>query len=85
MKKLAMITLVLTAAALMTSFCIPCSAEQEFYEVHEQVQSREKEVFVTPRGIKYHQKGCRYLRSDAQKLNYSKAVQKGYVPCRQCC
>lgn len=84
MKKLAMITLILTAAAFMTSFYLPCSAQQEFYEIRKETPSREKEVFVTPNGSKCHQQGCRYLHSEVKKLTFSQAAAKGYVPCCQC-
>jgi len=41
-------------------------------------------VYVTRTGTKYHQGGCRYLRSSKIPMTKSKAVKAGYTPCKRC-
>lgn len=41
-------------------------------------------VYITKTGSKYHQKGCRYLRSSMIKVKLVTAKAKGLTPCSVC-
>ncbi len=41
-------------------------------------------VYVTSSGQKYHKKRCRYVRNKEIEIALSKAIYKGYEPCKVC-
>jgi hypothetical protein len=41
-------------------------------------------VYITETGEKYHNERCRYLKSSKIEINLSKALYKGYDPCKVC-
>ena len=44
----------------------------------------EGEVYVTPKGKRYHRKGCRFLGSSRIPFSVEEAQQKGYTACGIC-
>ena len=45
---------------------------------------RERIVYVTNYGSKYHEDGCEYLKKSRKPISLEHAVQKGYTPCKVC-
>ena len=41
-------------------------------------------VYITASGQKYHKKHCRYVRNKEIDIMLSKALYKGYEPCKVC-
>lgn len=48
------------------------------------VFAKEKVVYVTKTGKRYHLSNCHHLRSSKIKLSLSRAKQLGYLPCKHC-
>lgn len=44
------------------------------------------DVFVTPRGAKYHKEICRLVKDkdNITKLEKKEALEEGYEPCKRC-
>lgn len=49
-----------------------------------QAQKNEQTVYITNTGAKYHNAGCRYLKSSSIPISLSAAVAQGYTPCKVC-
>lgn len=49
-----------------------------------QTQKNEQTVYITNTGGKYHNAGCRYLKSSSIPISLSAAVAQGYTPCKVC-
>lgn len=49
-----------------------------------QAQKNEQTVYITNTGGKYHNAGCRYLKSSSIPISLSAAVAQGYTPCKVC-
>ena len=45
---------------------------------------KEKVVYITRTGKKYHRFGCRYLRYSRIKITKREAIEEGYTPCKIC-
>ncbi len=45
-----------------------------------------EDVFVTPRGAKYHKEICRLVKDkdNITKLEKKEAIEEGYEPCKRC-
>lgn len=41
-------------------------------------------VYVTSAGQKYHKGNCRYVKGKAIEIKLSRALYKGYDPCKVC-
>ena len=66
------------------------------YKIHDKDSSYEtpKDVAGTREGkkivyanrvdMKYHKKGCRFLRGTANKMTLEEAIELGYEPCQRC-
>ena len=62
-----------------------CGTKSDSKSTTNQVStSKEQTVFVTRTGKKYHRDGCQYLRQSKRKIELSKAINKGYAPCKVC-
>lgn len=49
-----------------------------------QDEKKEIIVYITPKGKKYHQAGCRYLARSSIPISKEKAQSSGYLPCKVC-
>ena len=49
------------------------------------VKGKNKVVYTTNTGRKYHRAGCRYLRKSKIKIKLSEAKAQGLTPCSICC
>jgi hypothetical protein len=47
-------------------------------------RSSKWQVYVTPRGRKYHKPHCIYLRSNPRSIGLAEAEEGGMAPCRRC-
>ena len=47
-------------------------------------QTKEKIVYITKTGKKYHLGSCRYLRYSKITINKEKALLRGFGPCKVC-
>lgn len=45
-----------------------------------------QDVFVSPKGTKYHKETCRLIKNkeNMTKMTKKEAVAEGYTPCRRC-
>jgi hypothetical protein len=57
--------------------------ESQQEEVQAQ-ENKEKIVYITKTGEKYHSDGCRYLSKSQIEINLDDAISKGYSPCSKC-
>lgn len=48
------------------------------------IQTKEKIVYVTRTGRKYHDAGCGYLRRSSIPMSKNEAEDLGYTPCSKC-
>ena len=46
--------------------------------------SKEKTVYITKTGKKYHKSNCKSLIREKTEIQLSKAKSKGYLPCKIC-
>ena len=49
-----------------------------------EAQKNEQTVYITNTGKKYHNAGCRYLKSSSIPISLSQAQAQGYTPCKVC-
>lgn len=54
------------------------------YDEDEQDDKKEKIVYVTKTGIRYHKSGCRHLARSKIAIDINEAVEQGYTPCKVC-
>lgn len=45
---------------------------------------KEKIVYITNTGTKYHKSSCSYLKQSKISISLSKAIKRGYTPCSRC-
>ena len=46
--------------------------------------SKDKRVYITRSGTKYHIKSCYYIKYSRYPVSIAEAEQRGYQPCRVC-
>ena len=59
-------------------------AEEEAESAASSEAKKEKVVYITNSGSKYHAAGCRYLRKSKIEISLSDAQAQGYEPCSVC-
>lgn len=64
----------IASASPPAKFAAPTSATQK----------KERIVYVTNTGERYHRGNCRHLRRSKIAIKLSEAIRQGYTPCKVC-
>lgn len=79
--KLFLALLFLLITALPITSAMPSA---KFAALVSATQKKERIVYVTNTGEKYHRDGCRHLRKSKIAIKLSEAKAQGYTPCKVC-
>lgn len=63
------------------------ATHQSKANMYERVEAvADGDVFITPKGKKYHSEGCYVLRhsDEVKRASRSEVIDVGYEPCRKC-
>lgn len=58
--------------------------EQEQPVQQEKLKDKERVVYITPTGTKYHSAHCRSVKGDKTEININDAIARGYTACGVC-
>jgi hypothetical protein len=75
---------ILTLSALICLAAPAASSVRAVAQRDSVAQSKNCVVYVTRTGRRYHRAGCSALRYSSIAVPRTKAIERGYTPCRRC-